>query len=1012
MNRIFKVIWNAGTGNFCVAGERAKSRGKKTGRVKLILSALLGISGLIATSSVLAAAGNDTGEGVTPPDNNSGTGWVAIGTAAKASTHTDMSGASTAIGYKASAETRWATALGALATASGQGSTAVGNAARSTGVNSLALGIAGATNDYAVAVGAATLASGLRASAFGSDSYARANYALALGSGANVGGEKSVAVGANATTGNTINSVALGAHSMATEDNTVSISGNTVSRRLVNMANGIVSDNSTDAVNGSQLYKVSYSLASHLGGGAAVREDGSVSRPTYEVGTRTHYDVGSAIGALNTSSITNATNIQNLKENALLWNPLSNTYTASSHGSSANKISNVAPGTLAALSFDAVNGSQLYNTNQQVTQNKTDISTLNVSLVKLNNDALLWDGSAEAFSASHGNSAVNKITNVALGVLAESSTDAVNGAQLYSTNQRLEQNTNLIYNLMGDTSETYITENGTGIKYVRTNDTGLVPDDAHASAAGATAVGYNAVASGIRSIAIGQSSISSVDSGIALGSGSVSARALVAGTQETHVNNGSLVVGYDTTDRTLLGALSLGTDDQSYRQITNVADGSALQDAVTIRQLQNAVGAISSAGSQYFHANSTLGDSLAVGENAIAVGPQTVVNGDAGIGIGFRAVVAQNAPGGIAIGAHAQANHANSVALGNGSQTTIGSQTSYTAYNMEDPQSSVGEIAIGDADNQRQITHVAAGTLDTDAVNVAQLKVTDSRVAKNTQDISSLSTQVVGIDNRVTHIENSVGDIVTTGNTKYFKANSTGAEASAQGQDSIAAGSGAQAAGEASLAIGTSSKATANNSVALGANSVADEADTVSVGSSKQQRRITNVSAGKNSTDAVNVAQLKTSESGSVRYGMNEDGTINYNFVGLGDGKGGTTRMGNLSAGVNDNDAVNYAQLKQSIQSNNDYTDRRMVEMDNKVNRVQRKMSGGIASAMAMTGLPQAYAPGASMTSLGGGTYHGETAVALGVSMVSASGAWVYKLQGSTNSQGDYSAAVGAGIQW
>ena len=80
--------------------------------------------------------------------------------------------------------------------------------------------------------------------------------------------------------------------------------------------------------------------------------------------------------------------------------------------------------------------------------------------------------------------------------------------------------------------------------------------------------------------------------------------------------------------------------------------------------------------------------------------------------------------------------------------------------------------------------------------------------------------------------------------------------------------------------------------------------------------------------------------------------------------------------------------------------------------KTESKLSGGIASAMAMTGLPQAYTPGASMASIGGGTYNGESAVALGVSMVSANGRWVYKLQGSTNSQGEYSAALGAGIQW
>lgn len=59
---------------------------------------------------------------------------------------------------------------------------------------------------------------------------------------------------------------------------------------------------------------------------------------------------------------------------------------------------------------------------------------------------------------------------------------------------------------------------------------------------------------------------------------------------------------------------------------------------------------------------------------------------------------------------------------------------------------------------------------------------------------------------------------------------------------------------------------------------------------------------------------------------------------------------------MNNNDAVNYAQLKQSVQETKQYTDQRMVEMDNKLSKTESKLSGGIASAMAMTGLPQAYA--------------------------------------------------------
>ncbi|MGM3371604.1 autotransporter adhesin YapN, partial [Escherichia coli] len=120
-------------------------------------------------------------------------------------------------------------------------------------------------------------------------------------------------------------------------------------------------------------------------------------------------------------------------------------------------------------------------------------------------------------------------------------------------------------------------------------------------------------------------------------------------------------------------------------------------------------------------------DSLAVGEDSLAMGAKTIVNSNAGIGIGYGAYVDANALNGIAIGSNARANHANSIAMGNGSQTTRGAQTGYTAYNMDAPQNSVGEFSVGSEDGQRQITNVAAGSADTDAVNVGQLKVTDAQ---------------------------------------------------------------------------------------------------------------------------------------------------------------------------------------------------------------------------------------------------------------------------------------------
>lgn len=564
---------------------------------------------------------------------------------------------------------------------------------------------------------------------------------------------------------------------------------------ITDVADGEISDSSSDAVNGSQLHGVSSYVVDALGGGAEVNADGTITAPTYTIANADYDNVGDALNAIDTTP-----------DDALLWDADAgeNGAFSAAHGKdkTASVITNVANGAISAASSDAINGSQLYTTNKYIadalggdaevnadgtitaptyTIANAEYNNVGDALDALDDNALLWDktanGGAGAYNASHDGKA-SIITNVANGSISEDSTDAVNGSQLNATNMMIEQNTQIINQLAGNTDATYIEENGAGINYVRTNDNDLAFNDASASGVGATAVGYNAVASGASSVAIGQNSSSTVDTGIALGSSSVSSRVIAKGSRDTSVTENGLVIGYDTTDGELLGALSIG-DDGKYRQIINVADGSEAHDAVTVRQLQNAIGAVATTPTKYFHANSTAEDSLAVGEDSLAMGAKTVVNGNAGIGIGLNTLVLADAINGIAIGSNARANHANSIAMGNGSQTTRGAQTGYTAYNMDAPQNSVGEFSVGSEDGQRQITNVAAGSADTDAVNVGQLKVTDERVAQNTQSITNLNNQVTNLDTRVTNIENGIGDIVTTGSTKYFKTNTDGVDANA-----------------------------------------------------------------------------------------------------------------------------------------------------------------------------------------------------------------------------------------
>ncbi|ESD36425.1 Hep/Hag repeat protein, partial [Escherichia coli 908519] len=410
---------------------------------------------------------------------------------------------------------------------------------------------------------------------------------------------------------------------------------------ITDVANGAVSSTSSDAINGSQLYGVSDYIADALGGNAVVNTDGSITTPTYAIAGGSYNNVGDALEAIDTTL-----------DDALLWDETANGGNgafSAAHGKdkTASVITNVANGAVSATSSDAINGSQLYSTNKYIadalggdaevnadgtitaptyTIANTDYNNVGEALDALDNNALLWDEDAGAYNASHDGNA-SKITNVAAGDLSTTSTDAVNGSQLNATNILVTQNSQMINQLAGNTSETYIEDNGAGINYVRTNDTGLTFTDASAAGIGSTAVGYNTVAKGDSSVAmgynsfakgdssvaIGQGSYSGVDTGIALGSSSVSSRVIVKGSRNTSVSEEGVVIGYDTTDGELLGALSIG-DDGKYRQIINVADGSEAHDAVTVRQLQNAIGAVATTPTKYYHANSTAEDSLAVGE--------------------------------------------------------------------------------------------------------------------------------------------------------------------------------------------------------------------------------------------------------------------------------------------------------------------------------------------------------------------------------------------------------------
>ena len=118
-------------------------------------------------------------------------------------------------------------------------------------------------------------------------------------------------------------------------------------------------------------------------------------------------------------------------------------------------------------------------------------------------------------------------------------------------------------------------------------------------------------------------------------------------------------------------------------------------------------------------------------------------------------------------------------------------------------------------------------------------------------------------------------------------------------------------------------------------------------------------------------------------------------------------RVQNVAAGLvspTSTDAINGSQLYQ--------TNAAIGNLNNRINVNHDKAMGGIASAMASAGLPQAYLPGKSMIAMGVGAYQGRSAVAVGVSTISDNGHWVIKGSVNANNKGNVGATIGAGYQW
>ena len=306
---------------------------------------------------------------------------------------------------------------------------------------------------------------------------------------------------------------------------------------------------------------------------------------------------------------------------------------------------------------------------------------------------------------------------------------------------------------------------------------------------------------------------------------------------------------------------------------------------------------------------------------------------------------------------------------------------------------------------------------------------------------------------------------VNDGNQEPVVQGRNGIDSSASGKHSVAIGFQAKADGEAavaigrqtqagnqSIAIGDNAQATGNQSIAIGTGNVVAGKHSGAIGDPSTVKADNSYSVGNNNqftdatqTDVFGVGNnITVTESNSVALGSNSAisaGTHAGTQAKKSDGTAGTTttagatgtvkgfagqtavgavsvgasgaerRIQNVAAGevsATSTDAVNGSQLYKATQSIANATN----ELDHRIHQNENKANAGISSAMAMASMPQAYIPGRSMVTGGIATHNGQGAVAVGLSKLSDNGQWVFKINGSADTQGHVGAAVGAGFHF
>ena len=368
---------------------------------------------------------------------------------------------------------------------------------------------------------------------------------------------------------------------------------------------------------------------------------------------------------------------------------------------------------------------------------------------------------------------------------------------------------------------------------------------------GSTAIGVNTLTKGIASTGIGVMARSWGDKSLALGS-----RAETYGNKSTAVGDAN-TVGLDMTDGTVSGASSaaVGTENTVYGNNAYAVGGGNTVGSATITETTEANGdkiKHVTAGTVKGNTAGAFGYKNTIkADNAYTVGSNSTVSADGAMVLGNNASV--TAKNGMALGSNTKVANENAIALGAGSETAAAVATpsatiNGTAHNFAgvNPASTV---SVGKAGSERTITNVAAGRISaasTDAINGSQLYAVTSEIDKGVAyagDVKAAAAAANKFTRKLGEQTNIIGGVTDT--SKLTDGNigvvSNGTDtlniklAKDLKVDSVTAGN----------------TVINNNGLTVGGNTYV-----TNNGINANSQKITNVAAGTDGTDAVNLNQL------------------------------------------------------------------------------------------------------------------------------------------------------------